>query len=482
MAQILVNAALPRFKEFQFEGGVDLFIPDGKNFAIIGPNGAGKTLLTDTMLGNIALKSGSASITKKGVAVPRNKVAFMSFRDIYTMCDTTNTYYQQRWNSTENEETPFVHEVLKIDKYDNGKELIAMLDAQEVLNKRILFLSSGELRKIQIIKALLAKPDLLVIKNPYIGLDSDSRLSVNELLEKICKSFDTQIGLLLSNVDDIPDFIHLAIPVLNRHLLNTMAVTTKEQKVELRKKLFAEGDEESLSSVSLPSSDIRADYETAIVMNNVNVKYPAKHILRDVSWTVRRGEKWALLGKNGCGKSTLLSLVCGDNPQGYANDIVLFDHKRGSGESIWDIKKHIGYLSPDMHTYYRKDIPCKNVVASGFFNSIGLYNTPNDEQKSIALEWMKVFHAEHLSDRSFLTISYGEQRLILLIRVFVKNPSLVILDEPLHGLDEAKKRLAKHIIEEYCSRDNVTLIYVTHYENEIPQIVDKRKVLSSNSK
>ena len=201
---------------------------------------------------------------------------------------------------------------------------------------------------------------------------------------------------------------------------------------------------------------------------------------KDLNWTIKRGEKWALLGVNGSGKSTLLSLICGDNPQAYANDITLFDRKRGSGESIWDIKKRIGYISPEMHLYYLKNVKCIDVVGSGFFDTIGLYKKCNAEQEAIALDWMKTLGIEHIKDISFLNISSGEQRLVLLARVFVKNPDLLILDEPLHGLDVVNKQRVKKLIEDFCDKDK-SLIYVTHYENEIPGIVDKRLVLTKNN-
>lgn len=168
-------------------------------------------------------------------------------------------------------------------------------------------------------------------------------------------------------------------------------------------------------------------------MNRVNVSYQGHPILRDVDWTVRRGEKWALVGANGSGKSTLLSLICGDNPQAYANDIVLFDRRRGTGESIWDIKKRIGYVSPEMHTYYLEPIPCEEVVASGFFDSVGLYRRCTPEQTAAAREWLRLFDAEDLAGKPFTQISYGQQRLVLLARAFVKDPDLLVLDEPFHG-------------------------------------------------
>lgn len=478
MAKIVVSNAIPRFEEFRFRNNIEIEISDNQNFALVGPNGAGKSQLTDIMLGNIALRSGVVEITKNGEHLPRTKTAFMSFRDIYRMSDTSGTYYQQRWNATENEETPIVRDILRISKYPHGEELVKQLKIESILDKRLLFLSSGELRKMQITKALLQEPEVLVIKNPYIGLDAPSRNVVNKLLQDISEQRGTQIGLLLSNVRDIPSFVDVVVPVFQKSVFPAMTAKQFIESEELNNTLFQSTEREKICLPDTRTSNETAKYDVVIRMNEVNVRYYTKQILRNVSWEVRRGEKWALLGSNGCGKSTLLSLVCGDNPQGYANDITLFDRRRGSGESIWDIKKHIGYLSPDMHTYYQKDIPCIDVVASGFFDTIGLYRQPKEEQRILAMQWMRLFSADHLANRSFLRISYGEQRLILLTRVFVKQPSLVILDEPLHGLDGGKKLLAKQIIETYCSRHEITLIYVTHYENEIPEIVSLRKTLT----
>lgn len=170
-------------------------------------------------------------------------------------------------------------------------------------------------------------------------------------------------------------------------------------------------------------------------MEHVSIKYGSRTILKELDWEVKNGEKWALFGPNGAGKSTLLSLIYADNPQSYANTLYLFDRKRGSGESIWDIKKRIGYVSPEMHLFYMENVPVLNIVGSGFFDSIGLFRKCTEQQQQVALAWMRVFGIEGLKERSFLTLSSGEQRLALLARAFVKDPDLIILDEPLHGLD-----------------------------------------------
>ena len=184
------------------------------------------------------------------------------------------------------------------------------------------------------------------------------------------------------------------------------------------------------------------------------------------------GEHWALGGQNGAGKSTLLSLICADNPQSYACDITLFDNPRGSGESIWDIKKHIGYVSPEMHRAYQRDMPAIRIVASGMKDSVGLYMKPSDEEIEQCNFWMKIFGLDKIQDRTFLKLSSGEQRLVLLARAFVKDPELLILDEPLHGLDNTNRRMVKDIIESFCKRRNKSIIIVTHYKEELPNCID----------
>ena len=216
-------------------------------------------------------------------------------------------------------------------------------------------------------------------------------------------------------------------------------------------------------------------------LRNVTIRYGERTVLDSVNWTIRGGDKWTLTGANGSGKSTLLSLICADNPQSYAQDIVLFGRQRGSGESIWDIKKHIGYVSPEMHRSYIKNIPAIDIVASGFFDSIGLYLTPNDDQRAVCEEWLKTFEMGGLRDKSFVKLSSGEQRLLLLARAFVKDPDLLILDEPLHGLDCYNKERARAVIEAFCRRPDKTMIYVTHYERELPRCVDKKMVLQKHA-
>lgn len=181
----------------------------------------------------------------------------------------------------------------------------------------------------------------------------------------------------------------------------------------------------------------------------------------------------ALLGHNGAGKSTLLSLINGDNPQAYANDIVLFDRKRGTGESIWDIKGKIGFVSPELHQYFPTDNSCLQVIESGFYDTLGLFRPSSAQKAAIALRWMKLLELDAYMRKPLKNVSASAQRLVLLARALVKNPPLLIFDEPCQGLDAHQQQHFKHIVDAICKMGNTTLIYVTHYQHEIPDSVDR---------
>ncbi|MBQ1972976.1 MAG: ATP-binding cassette domain-containing protein, partial [Paraprevotella sp.] len=149
---------------------------------------------------------------------------------------------------------------------------------------------------------------------------------------------------------------------------------------------------------------------------------------------------------------------------------------------IWEIKRHIGYVSPEMHRAYLKDLPAIDIVASGLNDSVGLYTRPRPEQEYICKAWMEVMGIAHLAQRTFLQLSSGEQRLCLLARAFVKDPELLILDEPLHGLDNRNRRRVQEIITAFCQRQDKTMIMVTHYEEELPPVITHRIHLKKNVK
>ena len=469
-----IRQVVTRLPELRFHSPVEWTVREGEQWAVIGPNGAGKTLLADLMQRKFAIKEGEVVYGVEGKV--SDIIRSIAFKDIYSLADCRNSYYQQRWHATENDDVPTVADTLA--DYlgaDNLKEILQVFGIEDLLPKKLIFLSSGELRKFLIVRTLLNRPKILVLDNPFIGLDAPSRDILVEMLEQLTHLHGVQVILLLSNPNDIPGMITDVLPISDRVCFPARKREEFLADSAFIQKLFPEHTEAIVLPVN-PDKQPSA-HTVTFRMEHVSIRYGKRTILKDLDWEVRNGEKWALFGPNGAGKSTLLSLVYADNPQSYANTLYLFDKKRGSGESIWEIKKRIGYVSPEMHLYYMENVPTLSIVGSGYFDSIGLFRKCNEEQNAGALQWMKLFGIAHLKDRSFLTLSSGEQRLALLARAFVKDPDLIILDEPLHGLDISNKKRAAAIIENFCSRAGKTLIYVTHYPNELPNCVNKQFLL-----
>jgi ABC-type molybdenum transport system, ATPase component/photorepair protein PhrA len=211
------------------------------------------------------------------------------------------------------------------------------------------------------------------------------------------------------------------------------------------------------------------------------VRYGAATILSNINWTIRAGESWALLGPNGSGKTTLLSLILGDNPQAYMNDVVVFGKQRGSGESIWEIKKFIGWVSPELHMHFDDSATCLEVVESGFHDSIGLFESLTPRQRAAAKGWLKEFRLGDFAKEPLFAVSAGLQRMVLLARALVKNPRLLILDEPCQGLDAAHCDFFVREVDALLRSGSVTAIYVTHRPEEIPRSI-KRVMRLSNGK
>ena len=418
--------------------------------AIAGRNGSGKTLYVDQLRKQLA----------------SDKVRYIAFTDSYGVNVDGQYYLQLRWNQHDiDHETPTVGELLQRayllagedteERRQMQQQLYALFHMEEFLDKYIITLSSGELRKFQLTKTLFADPKLLIMDNPFIGLDAETRDQLRDLLKLLVEERDMDIMLVMSKTDDIPSFVSEIKWMGEQEPVPAHVLSDEKQKAIL----------------SFPYTNSDYDCQRVIDMKQVCIRYGERTILKDLDWTVMNGEHWALSGQNGSGKSTLLSLVCADNPQSYACDITLFDRPRGSGESIWDIKKHIGYVSPEMHRSYKRNLPAIRIVASGLMDSIGLYAIPNPQDYDKCRWWLDVFGIGDLADKPFLRLSSGEQRLVLLARAFVKDPQLLILDEPLHGLDLWNRRLTNDIIETFCQRKGKTLIMVTHYQEELPNII-----------
>ncbi len=447
---------------------VSIKVEKGESLAVVGPSGSGKSTLLKALANNLC-NSSQVVFAKKNYTTPQ--IAIVSQQHVFkNLSNTTSFYYQQRFNSNDAQDAITVKEALiKINddvNFVNGTmELLGIL---QLTNTRLLQLSNGEHKRFQLAKALLADADWILLDSPYTGLDADARKMLNLILEKlISKGFNI---ILATSSIHLPGFItHVAF--LKKGMLNS-----KVSRKIFETNCATERSESNVSAsnitieASLPSAN-EYQFSVAVKMIDTTVMYGDKNILSGINWKVNKGECWNVSGRNGSGKSTLLSLITGDNPQAFANEIYLFDKRKGSGESIWDIKEKIGYLSPELHHYFDTANTCFQVVASGLFDTIGLFKNITISQRALVDEWMSMLKISDFARMLFKQLSYGEQQLVLLARALVKNPPLLILDEPCQGLDDEVKPWFLNLITSICIQLKKTLIYVSHYQDEIPSCI-----------
>ncbi len=310
-------------------------------------------------------------------------------------------------------------------------------------------------------QALFRDPAVLILDNPFTGLDTEGRITLHKVLDAIIAAGIHII--LITAQQEIPSCItHVAV------LNNGQLVHAGKASDLSRKKDASSFDTALIKKLPAPAHN---SFEHAVKMVDVTIRYGEKTVLQNIHWEVKKGERWSVTGPNGSGKSTLLSLITADNPQAYANEIYLFDRRRGSGESIWDIKKQIGFVSPELHLFFDQGNSCFDVIGSGLFDTIGLFRQLNTTQQQQVQTWLEIVGLQALRERALFRLSLGQQRMVLLARALVKNPPLLILDEPCQGLDAGQAGFFKQLIDGLCVYFGTTLIYVSHYENDIPSCV-----------
>lgn len=443
--------------------GISFSLQQGEHLAVIGASGSGKTTLINALYGRCFA---SGTIRFAGEEKPRIAVITQHHR-FRNLSNMASFYYQQRFNSSDSMDSVRVKEDLLAAGADEiaVDEKLSLLGISHISDTRLIQLSNGEHKRFQLAKALLKNPEWLLLDSPYTGLDAHARVTLNHIIDTLAAG--GMNILLVTSHADIPSCI-------------THIASLQEGKIRsfLTKKAFGNTypDQRIHPSSYQPVNLLtyqpsQPDFTTAIKMVNTSVVYNGRKVLDGINWEVKKGECWSVSGHNGSGKSTLLSLVNGDNPQAFANEIYLFDRKKGSGESIWDIKQKIGYVSPELHHYFEQGISCFNVVASGLFDTIGLFRQISASQRKTVEEWMELLKIQSFSQRLFSRLSNGEQRRVLLARALVKNPPLLILDEPCQGLDDAVSAGFISLINDICVQLQKTMIYVTHYASEIPPCI-----------
>ncbi|MFK7812359.1 MAG: ATP-binding cassette domain-containing protein [Maribacter sp.] len=334
-----------------------------------------------------------------------------------------------------------------IDKEDRHGTRILTKKSQQPLRT----MSSGEQKKALLNHLFFENPEFIILDNPFDNLDTASQEKLAKNLTE--RSNQTLFIQVISRRDDLLPFI-------------TNFLSLHKDDLTIHKNLDSILQSQASTSFTgrIPSAlnPIKYQQDILIQLMDVTVSYGDKTILQNINWSVKKGDFWQLIGKNGSGKTTILSMITGENPKGYGQELYLFGKKKGSGESIWDIKKNIGYFTPAMTDKFTGYHSIENMLISGLNDSIGLYIKPTAAQLRLVKEWLQLIGMWYIKDRLFHDLSMGQKRLVMTTRAMVKHPLVLILDEPTAGLDDASARLLVELVNKIALESNITIIFVSH--------------------
>ncbi|MEO6231897.1 MAG: ATP-binding cassette domain-containing protein [Ferruginibacter sp.] len=324
------------------------------------------------------------------------------------------------------------------------------------LNNTLSVASSGEQRKALLNYILTKQPGFIILDDVFESLD----VKANEVLLLKLKEISTAVVLiqLLNRKPDLLPFIE------NIYLLEGDKITGKQARTDFIQQ-HSQQPQKEIPAIPAPLHKYEPLLVPLVEMNNVSVQYDGRSVLQNICWQINEGEFWQLRGPNGSGKSTLLSMVTGDNPKAYGQDMKLFGKKKGSGETVWEIKEKIGYFSPNIIRHFERQDSIHQMIISGFFDSVGLYIKPTDMQIKRANDWLLLLGMYAEKQQPFRLFPPGQQRMILIARAMVKHPPLLILDEPTSGLDDESALLFTALVNQVAAETNTAILYVSHRED-----------------
>ncbi|MHA7878856.1 MAG: molybdate ABC transporter ATP-binding protein ModF [Saccharospirillum sp.] len=456
--------------------GLPLYIADwqvqpGEAWVVLGANGSGKSQLARLLCGELALTSGAFE-------QPPKRVHWLSLESQQALYEQELYKDDTDFSDHLDPGTPVRELLAEVRGWDAQCELLAtQLGLTTLLDRGYRLLSSGEGRKVMLARALLEAPDLLLLDEPFEGLDIDARRDLIRILGELSQA-GLWLMLLVNQRHDIPNWAsHLAL--LDRGQLR---LTGPMSEVNTHPDWQAALDLSHVNDFELPprQSDFQLPQwphdQPLVELHQGRVEYASGVQFEELDWSLLPGQHTQILGPNGCGKSTLLSLVSGDHPQCYANDLTVFGYRRGRGESIWDIKKHLGLVSGHLHRDYRVPGNALTAVVSGLTDSIGVYRATGEKEHHLALQWLDLLGLAEKANAAFRTLSSGEQRLVLIARALIKQPPLLILDEPTQGLDDVNRFRVLAAVERILDNGPTTLLFVSHREDEHLSMIRQRLV------
>jgi molybdate transport system ATP-binding protein len=441
----------------------------GEHWAVLGGNGSGKSTLLKLLRGELPPAPGSSGrrvyafdgdeqFTAVGI---KEKIALVS-------PELQNRYLQQDWRLTGREVIhsgflggDYVYQRPTDLQLRLARDIVKLLCIVHLLSRNVQELSTGELRKLLIGRALAGAPRILICDEVCDGLDAPSRMSLLQSLDRAARR-GTQLVYTTHRADEL-------LPII-RHRLVLERGRIVEPDGHARTPISANGKARGLPAAktrrkAAARATSTSNSPTLIHIERATVYLGGRRVLDDISLEIKGGQHWAILGGNGSGKTTLLKLIIGDLHPALGGRIQRFAFTRRN--TLWQLRKKIGYVSPELQALYREPLTGAEVIASGLFSSIGLMRPISRRNRAQVTRCIDALGLGKLAEKTVLRMSYGEARRILLARALVHQPRLLVCDEPFDGLDAgARARMSRSL--ELAARTGTTLVVVTHHPEDLP--------------
>lgn len=456
----------------------------GEHWAVVGPNGSGKSSLVRAAVGEIPVVRGKVytPVLENGLSNEGTRsyeyVSLERHRDVLAAekgADSARYFSGSLSGRTLKQMLLSRNRNLPSSRL---QEAVELFNLDSLINREIRHLSTGEMRRALLARALISQPRLIILDEPFEGLDKDARRNLAQILGSVTRTSESLILVTHRYDEIIPEITHLLC--LRDGKIVFQGSRAEGFTQETVKRMFPSGVKpvskrggSRPAEASLAENAAATEAGAAIELRNVTVRFGTVTVLKDLTWRMHRGENWAIQGPNGSGKTTLLGLIHGDTLQAYSNDVRLFGRRRGSGESLWEIRQRIGLVSAELQTAYHSVLTGVEIVLSGFHDSIGLFRRPSKREIEKARQWLELLGITALGERCFNELSSGERRMVLIARAVVKSPEILLLDEPCQGLDPDNRRLVLKTIDRIGSRTETDLLYVSHHEEEMPACISR---------
>jgi molybdate transport system ATP-binding protein len=443
----------------------------GQHWAILGPNGAGKTALATILSGEQTHFSGTYERSR---ALIDGGVAYVCFERGRRLCERDRKLDCAEFEGDALDTGTRVRDLLgnRADAPQRFDELVHLLGLGGVLDRGLRYVSTGELRKALLASALLAEPALLILDSPLDGLDRATQQRLGDALNEIIAASPAVI-VLSRSLEEVPEACsHLMLLDGGRIVAAGPARTLRDDP--RTNALLSAPQVRFIDPPDSPNTPLtEAAEDPTLDLRDVSVAFGDFCVFRDLTWRLDPQQHCLIAGPNGCGKSTLLDMITGDNHKAYGQEVRLFGRLRGSGESVWDIKRQFGRVDAKMQFAVPSGSSVLDVVLSGHFDSVGLRDRPSDQQRARGRDWLRALGLLEQAGTEFHTLSFGLQRLTLLARAMVKDPRILLLDEATLSLDTGHRRLLLEALDHVVASSPCQLLFVSHTPGEVPACINQ---------